>query len=90
MARLNITVCDKCRSMDKSTTTYTIEGNGTLATLDLCEDDAKVLIEYQEMAPIPEVSPLNVPTVSARKASRSNARIITMEELEKLKAAGKA
>ena len=90
MATLNVTVCDKCKSMDKPTPTYTIEGGGMFTTLDLCKEDARGLVEYQHLVPKPVVGALELSRPPAMMTSRTRARVVTMEELEKLKAKGEA
>lgn len=92
MATMSMTVCDKCKDVTKRADTYTIEGGGRLSTLDLCAEDAKVLIEYQRLVPKPVVGPMEAsrPRGARRNNGRASSRIVTMEELEKMKAKGVA
>ena len=86
MATVEVTVCDMCHQMGKQTQTFTIEGAGMLATLDLCPEDAAPLLRLQEAAPKPEVGA----GVWGRPRARETFAATTMEEIDALKASGKA
>lgn len=80
MARISVTVCDKCRSQTKPTKKYTVKTDERTASVDLCADDAK---------PIEEL----LKTFGTGRTTRGfGAAVKTIEEIEaeKAKARGAA
>lgn len=82
MAKMQITVCDTCKSRDKSTTNYRIVSEGRTKELDLCDDDNKGIEVFME-------------GTRARGGNRRGrvpgaGRTASMEEIEAAKSNGSA
>jgi hypothetical protein len=43
MAKLQVVVCDECKSLTKATRRYQIRRDGSTVNVDLCADDSKAL-----------------------------------------------
>lgn len=82
--------CHKCHATSRATSRFTIEGGGRVATLELCDEDARVLKDYQALVSPPQVGALKLTQIAPKKSSIHRARVVTMDELEALKRRGKA
>ena len=54
MAKVSVTACDVCGLVSDTVTSYTVEGGGSLARIDLCAEHAeplKVIMERHPIAP---------------------------------------
>ena len=97
MARVNITVCDKCRTLGKLAKNYTIKLGGKVASLDLCDEDAAPLLELLELGDrdlrqgdlvVKATSDEVPPRPEPRKHRRPT--VATLEEIEAMKLDGTA
>jgi len=79
MAKVQVTVCDECRSQTKPTKRYRLSEDGRNAVLDLCVDDAK---------PIERLLEKHQGSGTRRKVF--DASVKTIEEIEAEKAKKKA
>jgi len=43
MAKLQVTVCDECKSLDRPTRRYVVGRDGERATMDLCDQHSRAL-----------------------------------------------
>lgn len=93
--KVEVTVCNVCQEVGKSTQPYAIENTDRRVDLDLCEEHATPL---EELLPLPrraraertrKTVPKKAQSPPARPR-RSATPIMTMEEIEQRKAASKA
>lgn len=77
MAKVTVTVCDKCGSQE-GVRHFEIREGGKKAQMDLCGEHNKELVEVFEEA-------LPAPQTPTKRASRPR-KVTTMEEIEALKA----
>ncbi|WP_018728532.1 hypothetical protein [Salinispora pacifica] len=74
MAKMNLTICDICGDRSKDALPYTIKSKDGSVSVDLCEDDAKPILDLQAK-------------IEDRPVVRRPGRVpvATMEDIEKLK-----
>ncbi|WP_263729945.1 hypothetical protein [Cellulomonas sp. SG140] len=73
MAKLQVVVCDECKSLDRPTKRYTLTGPQGRAVVDLCDQHARALEAILDKY--------------ATKVSRTpfEAKVTTVEEIEQRK-----
>lgn len=79
MAKMQVTVCDECKSLDKPTKHYRLVSEGRIANADLCATHGKPLEDM--LSKLGSVTPAR---------PRFNDTVITIEEIEARKTAKKA
>ncbi|QTE28060.1 hypothetical protein [Pengzhenrongella sicca] len=74
MAKLQVTVCDECKSIERPTRHYRVVSEGRVALADLCEQHGKLLESF-------------IVNIGAQPATRSTFedKVKTLEEIEKAK-----
>lgn len=77
-------VCDACEDRDKEATTFTLTREGQRWIADLCEDDAKPLLDIMA-AYAEEDAPTPNPVRSRRGRRSTRSKISTPEEIERLR-----
>lgn len=75
MAKLQITVCDKCGALDRSTKRYRLVGNERTVTVELCSEHGK---------PLDDIIAL-VPAATQTNRKHFDASITTIDEIERRK-----
>ena len=85
VARITITVCDRCESTE-GLVAYDVKRDGGRVKVDLCRNHAAELEEL--IRPLGEASPVprkrTTKKVAAARGSRAG-RVTTMDEIERLK-----
>lgn len=82
MAKMSVTVCDICKEIGQEAAPYTIEGDGRLAHLDLCDRHAEPLLELLELGVEVKVKD---DARQVRRTARYHDMVTTFEDLEELK-----
>jgi hypothetical protein len=86
VAQISVTVCDSCGSQD-GVKKYQIRCGTRQAKIDLCTVHAKPVEELMPSASAPRVATKKTTAkkAPAKKAAGRRAKVMTMEEIEKLK-----
>jgi hypothetical protein len=79
-----ISVCDKCQERE-GVETYTLDGGGRRARVDLCVTHARLAMDLMDLAGIDAKPTPRKRTARKRTAAAAAPRVVTMGQIEEMK-----